>query len=614
MKLRSRLFLRSSSLLTMALAALLLAMFSVLHLTTAQGLAMTRNLDILQASQAMEHEVARQTTLLLAEHLDPVALRASLERFQGQLETAAEKAVDEADREAVAALARTYAVYAELLQRPASVRSELFSHDEFAAAIALVRDNLNTVQTRYVSAVEHAEQSTREKARIIAGLLGLSGVAIVLIGMVTAHSVARQIGEPIESLAGAADQIGRGDFKVTLPISRENELQALIRRFGLMAEALREFKNSDVEALQAEQRRLQTVLDSIDDGLLILDMRGSLEHVNPVARRQLGLAGDATGRRPGAVLGEPDIDQQVSQVLAGQAQENLARDLAVEVAGEQRLLSFSITPVSRSGGPIQGAVIVLRDVTEQRAFERVRNEFVLRASHELRTPITGMQMGFGLLSERLEFPPESREADLVRTVEEEMQRLLALVTDLLDFSRYQSGLQRLDLQTCDIADLLDQVCQRFQAPAAEAGVGLHVAAADDLPPLCLDPLQIGRVLDNLLGNALRHSKAGGDIRLWAGREGEHVVVSVADEGDGIPLSQQGRIFEPFVQVSDRKGGAGLGLALCREILQLHAGRIAVESRPGSGARFHFALPLSRPRPAGPADGAGADRGDQFSTR
>ena len=191
MKLRSRLFLRSSSLLTMALAALLLAVFSVLHLTTAQGLAMTRNLDILQASQAMEHEVARQTTLLLAEHLDPVALRACLERFQGQLETAAEKAVDEADREAVAALARTYAVYAELLQRPASVRSELFSHDEFAAAIALVRDNLNTVQTRYVSAVEHSEQSTREKARIIAGLLGLSGMAIVLIGMVTAHSVAR---------------------------------------------------------------------------------------------------------------------------------------------------------------------------------------------------------------------------------------------------------------------------------------------------------------------------------------------------------------------------------------------------------------------------------------
>lgn len=591
MKLRTRLFLSSGALLTVALAGLLLAIFSVQHLTTAQGQAMTRNLAILQASQAMEHELSRQTTLLLAELLDQQALDASVQRFHNLLEEAAEHATGEADRQAVTDVAQAYAAHANRLGGPLSVRSELFSDEDFSWAIASVRDRLNAVQTRYASAVERIEQSTRENARIISWLLGLTGIAIVLIGMVTAHSVARHFAEPIESLALAADQVGRGDFQVTLPISRENELNALIRRFGLMAEALREFKNSDVEALQAEQRRLQAVLDSIDDGLLILDRRGRLQHFNPVAGRQLGWTGEEPGRRPGALLDSPAIDQQVGQVLRGESLASAAEDIAVDVAGESRLLAYSITPVSQNGERIRGAVIVLRDVTEQRAFERVRNEFVLRASHELRTPVTGMQMGFALLSERLQFPPDSREADLVRTVDEEMQRLLVLVKDLLDFSRYQTGQQQLDIEPCDVGELLDQVSQRLEATAAEGGVALHRDYPDDLPRLQLDRLQIERVLDNLVSNALRHTPPGGEVHLQASRSGERVILAVEDNGEGIPYGEQARVFEPFVQVGTRKGGAGLGLALCKEILLLHGGQIGVRSRPGHGARLFFTLPV-----------------------
>jgi len=593
-KLRTRLFLRSSALLTMALAGLLLATFSVLQLTRAQGLAVTRDLDILQASQAMERELGRQTTLLLAENLDRAALLASLQRFRQQLDKASVQIALDDDRLALRAVAGAFGTWAELLRRPYSVRSELLRHDEFASTLAAVRERLNDLQIRYVRAVEQSQQSTRETARIVAGLLGLSGMAIILIGMITAHSVARQVAEPIESLAGAADRIGRGDFDITLPVSRENELRALIQRFGLMAESVREFKHSDVEALQAEQRRLQAVLDSIDDGLLILDPGGRLEHFNPVARRQLGWDGEALGQRPGALLADPDLDQQVATVLRGESLDSASQDLAVTVAGEPRVLAYSVTPVSREGEAIRGAVMVLRDVTEQRAFERMRNEFVLRASHELRTPITGMQMGFGLLRERLSFAADSREADLLQTVDGEMQRLLALVNDLLDFTRYQSGQQQLDLQPCELAGLVESVCQRFQAAAAEAGVELRAELPSDLPRLYLDPLQLGRVLDNLVGNALRHSPAGTTVRVAARRSGEQVEVAVVDQGKGIPYSQQGRVFEPFVQVGDRKGGAGLGLALCREILQLHGGRIWLDSRPGQGARFVFSLPVTRP--------------------
>ncbi|NVJ11809.1 PAS domain-containing sensor histidine kinase, partial [Myxococcus sp. AM001] len=146
-------------------------------------------------------------------------------------------------------------------------------------------------------------------------------------------------------------------------------------------------------------------------------------------------------------------------VLQGESLDETLDDLQVQIDGENRLLAYSLSGVSHNEGRLMCAVMVLRDVTEQRAFERVRSEFVLRASHELRTPVTGMLMAFALLQERLQFAAESREADLLNTVDEEMQRLLRLINDLLNFSRYQNGLQALELSACALAPLLQQTQQ-----------------------------------------------------------------------------------------------------------------------------------------------------------
>lgn len=591
MKLRSRLFLSSSALLTLALVGLLLGMFSVLQLTRAQSQAMNRNLQIVDASFGLRQELDEQIILMLAERLDREALKASEQRFQRRLLQARQSAVDSSDRQAIAEIERVYAHFDKLLARPLTVRRELLDNDTFGRAVEALRERINSVQKRYVAAVERAQADARERAWLIAGLLGLIGLAVLLIGFVTAHSIAQRFGRPIEALACAADQIGQGDFQITLPLSPDAELSALSRRFGLMAEALGQFKHSNVEALLAEQRRLQAVLDSIDDGLLIFDRNGMLEHVNPVAQRQLDWHPEQLGQSLGQALRRPELDEQLQRVLHGENLEQAPEDLQIEADGESRLLSYSLTPVGLDGTRLLGAVMVLRDVTEQRTFERMRGELVLRASHELRTPVTGMHMAFGLLQERLHFPAESREADLLRTVDEEMHRLVRLIDDLLSFSRYQNGLQTLELAPCDLDELLSQTQQRFATQADERAVSLRVEVHGNLPRVHLDRLQIERVLDNLIGNALRHSCAEGQIRLQARRQGERVILSVEDNGEGIPYSQQARVFEAFVQVGRKTGGAGLGLALCKEIVQLHGGRIGVQSRPGQGARFYLELPL-----------------------
>ena len=594
MKLRSKLFLSTTALLTVALLGLMLGIFSVLQLTQSQNRTLAHNLNVISDSLDLRQELGKQLFLVLGERFDEQALqtlRTSDQNFRQWIDRALAQSPTDGDRQAILDIQSAYQKFSLLLQDPQAVRNDLLNNDEFANSIEAVRDRLNALQVSYVAAVQASEAHARERAWLIAGLLGLVGLAVLVIGFITAHSIARRVGQPIEALARAADQIGQGDFQVTLPITPVAELSALSRRFGLMAESLRHLKSSNVEALMSEQRRLQAVLDSIDDGLLIFGRDGLLGHFNPVAQRQLGWDDQPLGQSPSQALGRPELDEQLQHVLQGHSLDQRLADLQVEANGELRLLSYSLTPVSHSEGHILGAVMVLHDVTKQRTFERARNEFVLRASHELRTPVTGMHMAFGLLRERSKFAAESREADLVHIVDEEMERLVHLIEDLLNFSRYQSGVQKLELAPCDIPELLGQALKRHAGKAQAAQIELSLVIDEVLPRTHLDRAQIDRVLDHLLDNALRHSPEAGTIRLSAQRQDDRLLISVEDDGEGIPYGQQARLFEPFVQVGRKKGGAGLGLALCKEIVQLHGGRIGAESQPGQGARFHLALPL-----------------------
>ena len=589
MKLRSRLFLSNGALLTVALIGLLLGIFSVLHLTRAQSQAMTSTLGSIEAATGLSQELNRQLALLLAEEPDLTAMRTADARFEAWLEQARGDARHPAEHQALAELTEAYAVFEDLLTEPLTVRRQMLASDEFSRHFSTIHHRIDRMLRHHLVELRAGEQYARERAWLIAGLLGLVGVAVLVLGLVTAHSIAQRFGRPIEALADAANLIGKGDFSVTLPVTPVAELATLSRRFGLMAGALQQFRHSDVEALLAEQRRLQAVLDSIDDGLLIFDRSGRLEHFNPVAGRQLGCDSRQLGLSASQALQRPELDEQLWQVARGASQSGVLGDL--QVHDESRLLTYSITPVSHTGGRLLGMVMVLHDVTEQRAFERIRSEFVLRASHELRTPVAGMHMAFALLLERLRFPAESREGELLRTVDEEMHRLVRLINELLDFSRYQNGLQTLERSPCSVEGLLSSARERFIGHAEEKNLTLEVRCAADLPTVQLDRLQIERVLDNLLANAIRHSCPGGAVRLRAALEDEQLLLAVEDDGEGIPYGQQARIFEPFVQIGASRGGAGLGLALCREIVQLHGGQITLRSHPGQGARFQLLLPL-----------------------
>ncbi len=591
MKLRTRLFLSISALITVALLGLILGLVSVMQMAKTQESLIRSNFVTLDLGVKLRQSLGDQLIMMLEKRPDPAALQASKQRYFDLLDQGIAHEQSDGHTHGFERAREDYQNLLQAFDESQQNPSLPSSRQKLTEAFNTLRNGLIVHHKLALENISTSEHKSRERALLVASLLGLVGLAVLIIGFVTAHGIARRFGAPIEALAKAADKIGQGDFEVTLPISTAAEMNLLTRRFGIMAEALRQHQATNVDELLAGQQRLQAVLDSIDDGLLMIDRQGRLEHLNPVAQRQLGWDEERLGQGLGEALGRPEMDEQLHLVLRGGNLERAPEDLEVEVEGELRLLTYSLTPVSHTEGHILGAVMVLHDVTEQRAFERVRSEFVLRASHELRTPVTGMHMAFGLFRERAKFPAESREADLLDTVNEEMQRLMQLINDLLNFSRYQNGLQKLTLGPCDVTDLLEHARARFAEPANAQRVELLVEAQSGLPRLYADQAQLERVLDNLLGNALRHTAEDGQIRLQARRHGERVIISVEDNGEGIAYGQQGRIFEPFVQVGRKKGGAGLGLALCKEIVQLHGGRMGVYSRPGQGTQFYMALPL-----------------------
>ncbi|MFW0753599.1 ATP-binding protein [Pseudomonas sp. H11T01] len=593
MKLRTRLFLSISALITVALLGLLLGLVSVIQMANTQESLIRNDFITLELGLKLRQTLGDQLIIVLNEKPDLAALEESRQHYIELLDQGIQLQQSTASQQNGFSKARAdYLSFLEAFGRALEQSGSLIGNQDLTEKLNVLQNSLIIEQKQALDNISEAQRHARDHALLIGGLLGLVGLAVLIIGFITAHGIAQRFGAPIEALAKAADNIGQGNFEVTLPISSAVEMNLLTRRFGIMAEALRQHQATNVDELLAGQQRLQAVLDSIDDGLLMIDRQGRLEHLNPVAQRQLGWDEDRLGQGLGTALERAELDEQLQLVLRGGTLERAPEDLSIEVDGESRLLTYSLTPVSHNTqGHILGAVMVLHDVTEQRAFERVRSEFVLRASHELRTPVTGMHMAFGLLQERVHFAHDSREADLLNTVNEEMQRLMQLINDLLNFSRYQNGLQKLTLAPCTIDELLEQAQARFAEQAHEQGIELLVEAQLPLPRLQADQAQLERVLDNLIGNALRHTARDGQIRLQARRHGERVIISVEDNGEGIAYGQQGRIFEPFVQVGRKKGGAGLGLALCKEIVQLHGGRMGVYSRPGQGTQFYMALPL-----------------------
>jgi len=258
-----------------------------------------------------------------------------------------------------------------------------------------------------------------------------------------------------------------------------------------------------------------------------------------------------------------------------------------------RVYRLRATPM-RDEDAVLGAVLVLEDVTHLQSLDRLKTEFIGVASHELRTPVTSLLLSAQLLEEGAVGPLSEDQLEVVRAQREDLTRLDALLRDLLDVTRLEAGATPPRFEWIPPRELVESAARGIASQAGAKGVRLATFSRADLPLVRADRAQIGRVLSNLLGNAIRHTPLGGEVKIEAEAHSESdkhsVVFRVADTGEGIPAEFVGRIFERFVQVPGAtRGGAGLGLPISQTIVNAHSGQITVTSEKGRGSTFEFAL-------------------------
>jgi PAS domain S-box-containing protein len=317
--------------------------------------------------------------------------------------------------------------------------------------------------------------------------------------------------------------------------------------------------------------------------------------LNPAAEEIFGSEKENMGKHVGEVARDARIAGAVAEALESQrpvAGEGMSSVLPLAVDGSERAFRLRTTPMRDNGNRLLGAVTLLEDITHLREIDRIKSEFIATASHELRTPLTSVQMGVHLLLEGAAGELNSKQAEVLGACREDCERLDKLMRDLLDLSKIEAGESQPELIPISIRNLITSEAMELRPQVETKGLAFRVEAPADLPKVMADRSQIERVLVNLVVNAIRYTKQG-EIGIRAEQRANHVSVSVSDTGSGIPQEYLAHIFEKFVQVPGAAtGGAGLGLAISRLIVEAHNGQISVQSELGHGSTFTFTLPVA----------------------
>lgn len=414
--------------------------------------------------------------------------------------------------------------------------------------------------------------------RAVQYLLLISGLFAFPLAVLLAFLFSRSLAAPLRRMRTIARAIALGDYTQRMDIPREEELGALAQDFNALSREL----EKTIGALRKEKEEIENILLALQEGVIALDSTGRVVSVNPAAQELLGVS-----------LTE---GIEIAHVLPERVQELFAKTLHEgvptrgECAFQGKHLVFRIAPLQEEGN-VYGAVGVIQDITDLRNLEELRRQFIADVSHELRTPVTAIR---GFIEAALDgvIPWEEFKAKYLPLLHEETMRLSRLIRDLLDLSLMESGKLQWDMEPLDIGVLASEVVLTLTPLFQEKGI----TVLNQLPsPLLVlgNRDRLAQVLTNLLHNAILFSKEGSTILIEGERHGEMVTIAVLDEGPGIPEEDIPFIFERFYRVdksrSRKGGGMGLGLAIVREIVERHGGKVGVENRPQGGSRFFFTL-------------------------
>ena len=379
-----------------------------------------------------------------------------------------------------------------------------------------------------------------------------------------------------------------GDYSQVLDMQGNTEITNITNNLNDLSEVIRLTQ----ENLEQESKRLHSILSYMTDGVLATNRRGQITMINDMAKRQLGVESDDA------------LNQNILELLKIEDEYEL-RDLITQspemmiysqnVNGEYISLRVRFALIRRESGFISGLVAVLHDTTEQEKEERERRLFVSNVSHELRTPLTSVKSYLEALDEGALYEPVA--PDFIKVSLDETNRMMRMVTDLLHLSRIDNETSHLDVELINFTAFITFILNRFDKMRSQDEDKKYELVRDypiNSVWIEIDTDKMTQVIDNILNNAIKYSPDGGKITVSMKTTDDQMILSISDQGLGIPKEDLPKIFDRFYRVdkarSRAQGGTGLGLAIAKEIIKQHNGFIWAKSEYGKGSTFTIVLP------------------------
>ena len=416
----------------------------------------------------------------------------------------------------------------------------------------------------------------------------LGGILIALLAAGLSLWISRRHSRPLEAMKEGAERFAAGELAFRLPLPDSEEMSALAAALNRMATELDE----RLRDIRRQRNQLEAVLSSMVEGVIAVDVEEHVIRMNRAAARMLQCSpAEARERSIQEVSRSSELQRFVAETLESDAL--VERDLGIYAEGD-RIVRAHGTGLWDERGARMGALIVLNDITRLRRLENIRRDFVANVSHEIKTPITAIRGFVETLRETTPGEDPENTERFLEIIARHVERLEALLEDLLDLSRIEEEEEAggIGLRSGHLADVLHGAAGMVREKTGVREDPFRIACPPDLV-VPMNPILLEQAFVNLLENAVKYSPPGSEVHVSAARAEGEVAVRVEDRGGGIPAEHLDRIFERFYRVdrsrSRKLGGTGLGLAIVKHVVQVHGGRVEVESTPGKGSTFTVRL-------------------------
>jgi len=424
---------------------------------------------------------------------------------------------------------------------------------------------------------------------------GLGAVSIltllVLWGVII---LARHLTQPIFALKRAAERIAQGDFSTLVDVDTHDELEDLAVTFNSMSEEMHQYREVRVDELLAEKTKVEGIVYSSEDGIILTDEDGHVQLINPKAKAMLELEEDTealSGRPIWGFVKHDKLAIAIRECVEGDSPK-IIREVNLSAEGVRRYYSISVSLINapEGSGTAYWFVVQIRNITAEKELDQLKDDFLQSLTHDLRSPMTAVRGYLQVLGEEMAGPLNDEQKKMIHIMENASTKLLHIVSNLLDSAKMSAGKLRLNIAESQLRQILPNTVEIFATEAGKKKITLTLDMPERMSPINLDPQLLERVVINLIGNALKFTPDGGFVTVKFIELSDRIQGQVIDTGNGMPPEFLDRIFKKFEQASGTKGGTGLGLAICKFVVDAHYGEINVRSKQGEGTTFTFTIP------------------------